>query len=568
MIVIAVLAILVIAITTALATRLRIASPLILVAIGIVVSFLPFVPPVLVDPEWILVGVLPPLLYSAAVRLPALEFRRDLRAIGGLSVLLVIVSALVIGVFFWLAVPSVGFPLGVAVGAILSPTDAVATSIAKRLGISARVTTILEGESLLNDATALVLLRTAIVAIAGSFSFWGSAGTFALSVVVALVVGGIVGWVSLHVRAVIRNSAAVTAVSFTVPFIAYIPSEHLGGSGLVAAVAAGIVSAQGADRLLTPEARMAHHLNWRTIELVLEGAVFLLMGLEIRHIIADNASRGRSFFDGAWLALAALAIVLLVRAGYVSALVAIGAWRSRRGARRREALSSVGARLQTLESGRDDAPDSPLGRTRLSSVRARLQRALADIDYYEANPLGWRQGTVIVWAGMRGVVTLAAAQTLPRDIADRPLLILVAFLVALSSLVLQGFTLPVVVRKLGLAGEGDRAAGRDERRRLEAELRVAAASVLDGDDLHRADGTPFDPVLLEAARQRAAAQTSGPDPDRARDFRELRLKMLRAERERLAELSSGGAYSTAALREVRADIDADELSLQRRQELA
>ena len=173
-----VIAVVAIVLVTALAQKLGVAGPLLLVALGIGVSLLPFVHMPEIDPEWILVGVLPPLLYSAAVNLPALEFRRDFRPIAGLAVVLVVVSALVLGVFFWLVIPGVGLPLGIALGAILSPTDAVATSIAKRLGIAPRVVTMLEGESLLNDATALVLLRTAIAAIAGSFSLWGAVGAF------------------------------------------------------------------------------------------------------------------------------------------------------------------------------------------------------------------------------------------------------------------------------------------------------------------------------------------------------------------------------------------------------
>ncbi|HBS73952.1 MAG TPA: sodium:proton antiporter, partial [Microbacterium sp.] len=170
--VIAVGAIVVIAAATTVAPKVRIAGPLILVAIGLGVSMLPFVPLVEVDPEIILVGVLPPLLYSAAVSLPAIEFRRDLRPIAGLSVLLVLISSFVLALFFLWALPGLGFPLALALGAILSPTDAVATAIAKRLGISRRVVTLLEGESLLNDATSLVLLRTAIAAVGvGSLHF-------------------------------------------------------------------------------------------------------------------------------------------------------------------------------------------------------------------------------------------------------------------------------------------------------------------------------------------------------------------------------------------------------------
>src|SRR4051794_14367995 len=155
--VLAIIGVLVVAVTSAVAPRIKIAGPLLLVAIGLGVSLLPFVPPVQVEPDIILIGILPPLLYSAAVRLPAIEFRRDFGPIAGLSVLLVIVSSVALGAFFNQLVPGLGIFFALALGAILSPTDAVATAIVKRLGISRRVVTLLEGESLLNDATALVL---------------------------------------------------------------------------------------------------------------------------------------------------------------------------------------------------------------------------------------------------------------------------------------------------------------------------------------------------------------------------------------------------------------------------
>ncbi|WP_165070179.1 cation:proton antiporter domain-containing protein [Marisediminicola senii] len=182
---------------TLLGPRLGIAPPLALVAVGVAGSFLPAFGAVRIDPEWILAGLLPPLLYAAAVSMPAMNFRREFGAIGGLSVVLVVGSSLVLGLFFMLVIPGLGFAWGVALGAIVSPTDAVATSIIKRTSVSKRVVSILDGESLLNDATALVLLRTAIVATAASFSFWGAVGTFAYSVVVAVVIGGVVAWLNL-----------------------------------------------------------------------------------------------------------------------------------------------------------------------------------------------------------------------------------------------------------------------------------------------------------------------------------------------------------------------------------
>lgn len=586
LLVLAILGVVVIALATAVAPKLNIAGPLILLLIGIGVGLLPFVSVPEVDPEWILVGVLPPLLYSAAVALPAIEFRRDFGPIAGLSFLLVIVSSAVLAVFFMLVIPGLNPAIAVALGAILSPTDAVATSIVKRLGVSGRVVTMLEGESLLNDATALVLLRTmvaaAAVATAGATAEDGvSVGflpAFAWGVVVAVVVGGLVGYLNLRLRSLIGHSAANTAVGFVIPFAAYLPTEALGGSGLVAAVVAGIVTGQGSARWFTPDQRMSDEHNWRTIELMLEGAVFLLMGLELKEIVESNIEDHNGLGVGIGIAAGALALILAVRAAYVTVLVWLQSRRARDKQRRR--LEQIGARIDEIASGRAQPPDpdrrgrrrreretnwdDPRAQRRLTSLRARLSRATGDLNYYRASPLGWKHGAVIVWAGMRGVVTLAAAQTLPRETPERPLLIFVAFAVAVGSLMLQGFTLPWLVRMLRLHPAGDNLLDRAEQSDLDDRLRAAAASALADPALCRRDGQAFPDELLERVGARLIDPPDDETTAAARDALELRLVLIEAMRRRLNELSSGGEFSTPALRHALAELDADQLSLELR----
>jgi CPA1 family monovalent cation:H+ antiporter len=567
--VVAVVGLIVVALATALAPRVGIAGPLALVAIGLGVSLLPFVPAWEVDPEIILVGVLPPLLYSSAVSLPAIEFRRDFRSVAGLSILLVVVSTAALAAFFVLVIPGIDLYLAIALGALLSPTDAVATSIVKRLGISPRVVTMLEGESLLNDATSLVLLRTAVAAIAvGSVPIGGAVWAFVWGVLVAVVVGALVGLIALRVRAWVGHSAANTALSFVVPFVAYLPTEELGGSGLVAAVVAGIVTGQGAARWFTPEQRLSDELNWRTVELMLEGAVFLVMGLQLKEIVRANIEDHQGLWHAAWLAACAVGIILIVRAAYVSVLVVLQGRRARRMSRER--LESFNDRIDEVAArppdapGRTRSPSAPARRERrIEQMRARVSRALNDLDYYQASPLGWRHGTVIVWAGMRGVVTLAAAQTLPAG-PIQALLVFVAFLVAVGSLMLQGFTLPWLVRMLGLEGSGGSGPTAEEQRRLADEMRAAAASGLTSGDLVKRDGSAFAPELVEGVGTRL---TQPPDDDTsafARDVLELRLALIGTMRERLNTLSRDGTFSTAALRHALAELDADQLSLELR----
>ena len=391
----------VIAGATLLAPRLGIAAPLVLVAIGVAASFLPIFGDVEIEPEWILAGVLPPLLYSSAVSMPTMNFRREFGAISGLSVLLVIGSSLVLGVFFMLVIPGLGFAWGVALGAIISPTDAVATSIVKQTSVSKRVVAMLEGESLLNDATALVLLRTAIVAVAASFSFWGAVGSFAFSVVVAAAIGWIVGWLNLQLRKRVNDPTVNTVISFTVPFLAAVPAELLGASGLVAAVVAGLITGILAPRDLSPQNRLSDAQNWRTVELVLEGAVFLTMGLQITAILAavqkDHAGIGPSVL----IAVGALLLVVLVRAAFVAPLLAVLAGLGRRNEKLQPRLLDMQQKLGTPEGTREAFGQINQGRRtatprQLEFFARRVVKGVADITYFRNAPLGWREGTAVV----------------------------------------------------------------------------------------------------------------------------------------------------------------------------
>jgi NhaP-type Na+/H+ or K+/H+ antiporter len=261
LLIVVIMGLLVISAAATLGPRLGFAAPLLLVVVGIGASLLPFVPEVDIEPEWILSGVLPPLLYSASVSMPAMNFRREFGAISGLSFVLVVLSSLVVGASFAWLIPGLGLAWGIALGAIVSPTDAVATSIVKRAGAPSRVVTILEGESLLNDATALVILRAAIAGAAVSVSLWGVLYSFVYSIAVAGIVGFVVGHLNLLVRARVEEASVNTAISFTVPFLAAIPAEELGASGLVAAVVAGLVTGHHAPQFLSPQHRLSDSQN-------------------------------------------------------------------------------------------------------------------------------------------------------------------------------------------------------------------------------------------------------------------------------------------------------------------
>ena len=586
-----------ICVSSLLGPRLNVAAPLLLVAVGIAVGFIPGIPMIHIEPEWILAGVLPPLLYSAAASMPVMEFRREFAPIAGLSVLLVILSSVLLGVLMYALIPDLSLPWAIALGAVLSPTDAVAVSIAQKTGVSPRIIAILEGEGLLNDATALVMLRTAIAATAASVSLWHVAGSVAYSVLVAAVIGLIVGKVNLWIRGQISSTTATTALSFAVPFVAMVPAESVEASGLVAAVVAGLITGQGAAKYFSPMQRISDSQNWATVEFVLEGAIFLTMGLQFHTLIEDLPDHsGSVLLTAGSVAVVALVGSVVVRAIFMAPLLG---WLHRRSMRRQglkpklervqavlsiddldgvieqmrktgevpesitdeKTRAAIQERYDRLEeyrankrrraegySGRplrhvgapmahESSPDSRddelhelagnaaeirrnahevrkrderathdimrrkeremkrLQRRRRhwfghipdrEETLTRLRRSLADIDYFLASPLTWRDGTVVVWAGMRGAITVAAAQTLPFEAPQRPFLILVAFLVAGFSLLIQGGTLRGFVKLVQPTPAPSQEAQDEERRALNEMLEEAAAefaSVLDEDEI-------------------------------------------------------------------------------------
>jgi len=537
----------VIAASTVIGPRLGIASPLVLVAIGVGVSFLPIFGSTHIDPEWILEGILPPLLYSSAVSMPAMNFRREFGAIGSLSVVLVVASALILGVFFMLVIPDLGFAWGVALGAIVSPTDAVATSIIKQMPVSRRVVAMLDGESLLNDATALVLLRTAIVAAAASFSFWGAVGSFAYSVAVAAVIGWLVGWLNLAVRKRITDPTANTVISFAVPFLASVPATMLGASGLVAAVVAGLITGILAPRQLSAQNRLSDSQNWRTVELVLEGAVFLTMGVQIRSIVMNVEKDHGGVWLAVLIAVGALLLTIVVRAAYVAPLLGILSRRGARTVQMRERMQGVQERLDTPE-GTKEAYGEFTTRKRasdrdLSRFAFRVTQAIADIDYFLRQPLGWRDGTIVVWAGMRGAVTVAAAQTLPDDTPQRSVIVLIAFAVAALSLLIQGGTIGPLLRRLAPVRDDGAAdvARTEERARLMQLLRSSAESIPQPPE-HDGPPTPADFTVAKKHR----------------------LDVIAAQRAELLDARDHGTFDADLLATELANLDATEIAIDMR----
>ena len=573
LLIIAVLGILAIAAASQLSDRIGVAPALILLAGGTAVGFLPFIPAIELDPQVVLEGVLPPLLFSTAVSISTINFRRELAPVAVLAILLVALSAAVIGVALALVVPGLSLAWAIAMGAILSPTDAVAISIARRLGVSQRIITVLEGEGLLNDATALVLLSSAVsAATSGGISIGGVLGGFALAVLVALGVGWLVGEVSLRVRSHITDPTVDTVVSFTVPFLAAIPAEHMHGSGLVAAVVAGLITGHRGPRMLPPAHRVASRTNWHTVELTLEGLIFLFMGLEFFGIVEKVDASDLGVRRAVGVAVLAGALTVVVRALVVAPMLKLLSHRTARWAvhweENEEAIQQFQNRCAAIVRGEAEMPQVPWDRRRFVQVQRKLRRDPshesiarrarrissrarrrgADLDYFAADPLRSREGAVIVWAGMRGAITLAAAQTLHEAVATS--------------------AEPVAeVSRPAPQAEGTAVLEEPAAFEAKAEPGTSSTCAQDGENLSptldhhallRREGT--DIVLSPAAVARAWTDPTWRHDELA-PMRERALDMIRAQREALLDAGDEGLYSADSLEHALDRLDFQEIML-------
>ncbi|MCZ2404875.1 Na+/H+ antiporter [Paenarthrobacter sp. Z7-10] len=501
---------------SALGKKISVPVPLLLVLVGVIASFLPFVPRVELTPELVLVGLLPPLLYAAAVRTSLIDFRSNRRAIGLLSVGYVLFATVTTGLVVWWIFPEVPLAGALALGAVLAPPDAVAaTAIARRVGMPRQIVTILEGESLVNDATALVCLRAAIAAIAGTVSAAQVAANFALAAVGGVVVGLGAAFVMVQIRKRIRHVAINTSMSLVAPLVAYLPAEAIGASGVLAVVVAGLLMGAKAPTMPSGAARLSQRSNWNTLQFLLENAVFLLIGLQVRTIIGavQNDSLGQlRIWSGCGMLLLS---VLVLRPLWVFPATYL-------------------PRLIPAVRRSDPAPP-------------------------------WRYPAVISWAGMRGVVTLAAVLVLPPSLPHRAVLVLAALVVVAGTLIRQGFTLPSLVRLLGLRGPD----AREDALSSASVMQVATTAGIER--LHQVQAESDPPEVLSMLKRRtqerglAAWERLGRPESEGRTpsqrYAQLRLTMLEAERDKVLELRRSGEYAHEILSDVLEQLDVEESML-------
>jgi CPA1 family monovalent cation:H+ antiporter len=504
-----------------LATRVGIPAPLLLVVVGIGASFLPFVEPFELSPELVLVGLLPPLLYAASIRTSLVDIRAVRRTIAGLAVGLVIVTTLVVGLVTWLLLP-IPLAAAFAFGAVVSPPDAVAaTSIARRIGLPRRVVTILEGESLLNDATALVALRTAIVALGGAVTAWGISLDFLWAAAGGVGIGVVIASALALVRRKIKDPLVDTTVSFMAPFLAYLPAEQLHASGVISVVTTGLILGHKAPVIQDATSRLTERINWETIQFLLENTVFLLIGLQVRSILD---SVGRSSLSTATIVefcVGVLLTVILIRPIWVF----------------------------------------PVGRLLIIHPHNKIPARWS-----------WRTSAIVSWAGMRGVVTLAAAFVLPATVPNVEILVLGAFVVTAGTLLIQGLSLPWLARRIGIRGP-------DAREDALQEATVLQAAVEAGrHELDRIATDTDDPEVVRILRARGESRlnqvwerlgdTAGGGEPPSEQYRRLRTAMLAAERSEVLRIRKAGEVDSDVLTGVMEALDVEESMIDRRESRA
>lgn len=403
----------------------------VLTIVGILYAVLPG-PNVLLDPELVLTLVIPPLLYSAALDSSLIDIRRNMRIVISLSVALVLATALLIGLGFSLWVTGATLAAGVALGAAVAPPDPVAAlAVGRRAGLPHKLVTLVQGEGLLNDATALTLLSVAITAAGGAaFSFPEAVGLFVIAAAGGVIVGIVVAYLVRFLRPLRSDPLSANALSLATPFAAYLLAEQVHVSGVLAVVVAGLIIGHDAPRMATGASRLQTSAVWRLVDFLLEGLVFLLIGQQLPAVVDELAG----------YRLPTILIAVGITVGVTLLLRPL--WLILTQLLPRQLHTRLGGEATA------DATDN------------RLER-----DRRREKPLSGREVTALSWAGTRGVISLAAIFTLPVGFPDRELLLFCAFVVVLVTLLGQGLTFAPLVRRLGLrADEADRARIRNEAR--------------------------------------------------------------------------------------------------------
>ena len=483
----------------------KVPAPIVLVLGGLAIAFVPGLPAVELDPDTIFLVFLPPLVYAAGWRASPQELRAVVRPLGLLSIGLVFLTAGAVALVAHQLVPGLGWAEAAVLGAVLAPTDAVAaTAVFRRIGGPERVRLLVEGESMINDGTALVIYRIAVgVATGSAFSFGGAALEFVAVSLGGIAVGLAVGFLSILVIRRQTDTGLVIVLTVLAAYAAYIGAEEAHVSGILAAVVAGLYGGYRSPQALDADTRLSGVAFWSISIFALEMVLFVLLGVQLPGIVDElkASSSGVGELIGPILAIAAVSI--LVRLGFVFAM-------------RSDAGESLGERF------------------------------------------------AVGWSGMRGAVSLAAALAIPLSVSGRPQIIFITFALILITLVGQGLSLPFVIRKLRLE-EPRRWSDEEAVARMEA-AQSALDRLDEMEEGDRADASQLKRLrdLYRSRFRMCQAVLSGEDPEsaareqRIADYGELRRELIGIERETLLELQSAERLRHSTTRQIERDLDLEE----------
>ena len=503
---------------------LAVPYPIFLVLGGLGIGILPGIPDIELDPELVLLIFLPPLLYSASFFTGLRELRQNLRPISLLAVGLVLATALAVAVVAHAVIDGMSWPAAFVLGAIVSPTDPVAaTAIAGRLGVPRRVVTIVEGEALINDATALVAYKVAVAAVlTGSFSAVEAGAEFLYSGIGGAALGLAIGWVIAQVRERLDDPPVEITIALFSGYAAYLPAEELGLSGVTAAVAIGLYMGSQTSRLTNSTVRMQGDAVWQIITFLLNSILFLLIGLQLPAILDDLRVADLSTND------------LILYGGLTTATVIVT----------RLVWTFVFLYVPYIWT---PGVDQPLKRRKIG---------------------------IVAWMGMRGAVSLAAALALPTTtnsgapFTERPVILFTVFCVILGTLVLQGLSLPWLIRLLGVEPDDGDVLEQEARARLQA----AEAALGRIDDLEREDWTRGESVdrlraIYRYRRKRFAARFDddadhGAIEDRSSAWGRMMFAVIDAQRDAIEGMRRAGEITDEVMRTVERDLDLEERRLE------
>ena len=519
----------------AIANKRKLPFPVLLVFAGLFIGFIPQLPELALDSDVVFLIILPPLLYDAASKTSWLEFKNSIRPISALAITLVFFTTVTVAITAYYLIPGFTWPLAFVLGAVVSPPDAVAASgIIKGLGLNKKVITIIEGESLINDASALIAYRYAVLAVTtGSFVFWKAGIQFFIVSSLGILIGFISGYLFIWIHKRIENNLVVeTSLSLLTPFFAYLAAEHFHASGVLAVVTAGLFISRKSPEVFSYQTRMGTRVIWDTLIFLLHGFVFILIGLQLPSIVKNMGNYPMSSIIGYGLTISLVTIV--VRIIWVFA----------------------GAHWQNL-----------------------FRKKKNSIDDSKVNKLPddtWKNVLVVAWTGTRGVISLAAALALPLVLVDgtafpkRSSIIFLAFVVIIVTLVVQGLSLPILIRWLKIKSNDNT----DEKEK-ELQLYMANSTLhfiekefpIPGDNkLQNQLKMEYEQLIRKLNKElhlhKRAKYTNRkvqiPVPD---SLLNAQIEINKFQRSLLLKLHQDGEFSDIVIRHIEREMDIDELKL-------